>query len=189
MSLIISEKGSSTANSYISLEEADLYFSTRLNSSEWESADTTNREKALIMATRILDTLSFSGRKWKDGSPEDKDYQALQWPRFPEYNDPYMLGIPHLMTSPSPEREWVNLHNEPIMPTALKNATCEQAYFLLRTIQGLDKREHLKGQGLKSISYPDINETFESSFPIAPAAYRFLSKLNCLQSSLRIVRG
>ena len=66
---------------------------------------------------------------------------------------------------------------------------CEQAYFLLRTIKGLDTREHLKGQGLKSISYPDINETFDNSFPIAPAAYRHLSKLNCLQSSIKITRG
>lgn len=141
------------------------------------------------MATSILDTLNFSGRKWKDGSVDSEDYQALRWPRYPEYSDPYMLGIPHLMSTTVIERDWLNSKGEPIIPKALKDATCEQAYFLLRTIKGLDKREHLKGQGLKSISYPDVNETFEGSTPIAPAAYRYLSKLNCLKNSLNITRG
>ena len=189
MSLIKNTKGGKDSNSYVSLEEALSYFSTRLNTSEWDSATQDIQERALIMASSILDSMNFSGRKWKSGSPDSEDYQALQWPRYPDYNDPYLLGIPHLMTTSVSEREWIDSNGVPLIPKALKDAVCEQAYFLLRTIKGLDKREHLKGQGLKSISYPDINETFDNSFPIAPAAYRHLSKLNCLQSSIKITRG
>ena len=189
MSLIKCVKGAKDSNCYLSLEEAKSYFSTRLNSSEWDNASEDVQEKALIMATSTLDTLNFSGRKWKEGALDSEDYQALQWPRYPDFKDPYMLGIPHLMSTTVNSREWLDSKGEPAIPIFLKHAVCEEAYFLLRTIKGLDKREHLRGQGLKSISYPDINETFEDSVPIAPAAYRYISKLNCLQSSLRITRG
>lgn len=189
MSLIISDKGGPDSNSYVSLEEAKQYFSVRLNSGEWDKADDSQKEKSLIMATSSIDTLHFAGRKWKEGSVGADDYQALEWPRYPEYSDPYMLGIPHLMTSTKESREWVDKDNVPVIPRYLKDAVCEQAYFLLRAVKGLDKREHLKAQGLTSISYPDINEVFEGNLPIAPAALRALNKLNCLSSSLRIVRG
>ena len=189
MSLIKSDKGSKDSNSYVSLEEANSYFLTRLNSNEWDSASDDIKEKALIMATSTLDSLNFSGRKWKEGASDSDNYQSLKWPRYPDYNDPYLLGIPHLMSTTVNEREWLDSKGEPVIPKPLKDAVCEEAYFLLRSIKGLDKREHLRGQGLKSISYPDINETFEDASPIAPAAYRHLSKLNCLQNSLRIIRG
>lgn len=189
MSLIKSDKGAKDSNCYLTLEEAEAYFSVRLNTSEWDKALENIKEKALIMATSVIDTLDFSGKKWKEGAPDSDNYQALSWPRYPDYSDPYMLGIPHLMGSTRESREWVDSKSEPIIPKALKDAVCEQAYFLIRAVKGIDKREHLKGQGIKSISYPDINETFVDTAPIAPAAYRCLNKLNCLNSTIRIVRG
>lgn len=178
-----------TNNSYVSLEEAQAYFATRLHVGEWDKASESDKEKALVMATSIIDSLSFSGRKYKEGNPGSEDYQALEWPRYPEHHDPYLLGIPHLFDYSKATREWVDNEGTPIIPKALKNAVCEEAYFLLRAGRGLDKREHLKAQGLNSISYPDINENFTTTTAICPAATRQLTKLNCVESSLRVVRG
>ena len=50
-------------NSYVSLETADYYFDERLNSGRWEAAEQTDKEKALITASRKLDNLNFIGVK------------------------------------------------------------------------------------------------------------------------------
>lgn len=188
MSIIIVDN-LATNNSYASLAEAEAYFATRLHAGEWVKASELDKEKALITATSVIDSLSFSGRKYKEGNPGSEDYQSLEWPRYPEHSDPYLLGIPHLMNYTKETREWVDNAGTPIIPKALKDAVCEEAYFLIRAGRGLDKREHLKAQGLNSISYPDINETFITTTAICPAASRHLAKLGCIESSLRVVRG
>lgn len=81
MALIKAEKGGKDSNCYITLEEAEKYFEVRLNTAEWEKATDVIKEKALIMATGVIDILDFSGKKWKEGTPDSEDYQALSWPR------------------------------------------------------------------------------------------------------------
>lgn len=178
-----------TNNSYVSLEEAESYFEGRIHSREWSSASEENKKKALITATSILDSLQFIGRKYKEGNPGSEDYQALQWPRYPAYDDPYLLGIPHLFSYTKETREWVNAAGVPIIPKALKDATCEEAYFLICAGRGLDKREHIKAQGLNSVSYPNISESYAVSTAICPAAMRHLAKIACVESCVRVVRG
>jgi hypothetical protein len=71
---VVATAGSESANSYISVatgnDLADLYLGT-LN---WTLASTDNRGRALIMATRYLDELSYIGEKVSSS-------QALAWPR------------------------------------------------------------------------------------------------------------
>jgi len=58
--------------SYMTVAEADTYMSTyRLVTSAWDSADNATKTKALAMATKQIDQLSFDG----DKADEDQDNQ------------------------------------------------------------------------------------------------------------------
>ena len=65
---------SATANSYVTLAEADAYFETVPNSSSWDAKTDDQKNRALISATRWIDSLNFYGVRC-DSS------QALDWPR------------------------------------------------------------------------------------------------------------
>jgi hypothetical protein len=68
-------------NSYISVADADVYFSERLHSANWTNAEDTDKEASLIQATRMLDNL-FT---WV-GTITDPD-QSLDWPRTGVYDE------------------------------------------------------------------------------------------------------
>ena len=65
---------SATANSYVTLAEADTYFETVPDSTQWDNKSDDKKNRALISATRWIDTLNFYGDRC------DAD-QALSWPR------------------------------------------------------------------------------------------------------------
>lgn len=56
---------------YATLSEANLYFEGRMYSESWTIADNTTRTKALIHASRLLDTLSYKGEK----TDEDQEHE------------------------------------------------------------------------------------------------------------------
>ena len=67
--------GKVDANSYASAADGDAYHDGHLYASAWTAATTPNKEKALVMATRLIDgEYQFNGFKRSDA-------QALQWPR------------------------------------------------------------------------------------------------------------
>lgn len=68
-------------NSYVTVNEADVYFEDRLDAAAWTSATSSQKSQALITATRMLDNLS-----WK-GSIEDTS-QLLAFPRAGSFFDP-----------------------------------------------------------------------------------------------------
>ena len=68
-------------NSYVLLSEADSYFEDRLDASDWQLAQDSLREQALVTATRILDE-----KRWKGVSVSET--QALAFPRSGSYADP-----------------------------------------------------------------------------------------------------
>lgn len=45
-----------SSNSYITVAAADIYFDARLHADAWNDADPDNKERAVIQATRVLDT-------------------------------------------------------------------------------------------------------------------------------------
>lgn len=65
---------SASANSYVTLAEADAYFETIPDSSTWTTKTTDQKNRALISATRWIDSLNFYGDRCDNG-------QALKWPR------------------------------------------------------------------------------------------------------------
>jgi len=66
--------GSATADSFITVAAADLYFDTRLNVTAWTAAVTADKERALKSATREITASAFIGLR-------TDDVQALAWPR------------------------------------------------------------------------------------------------------------
>ena len=63
------------SNSYVTLDEANAYFSTRLHSDIWNSASDADKEAALITSTNIIDWYyNYKGAK-------TVSTQNLQWPR------------------------------------------------------------------------------------------------------------
>jgi hypothetical protein len=75
MPTIIATPGAVDANSYETLVEAQAYFDAHLYASAWASADQATKEKALIMAARLLDAWF----EWTGGASTST--QALGWPR------------------------------------------------------------------------------------------------------------
>lgn len=107
-------------NSYVTLVEADSYFVERLYASEWGLATSTEKEKALIMAARMIDRCAFSGKV----ATAD---QAMAWPRVNMRDD---------------QGRDLNL----LVPRQIKDAQCELAYALLKSDITVDSGR----RGLKS---------------------------------------
>lgn len=100
-------------NSYVSLDEADDYFETRITSQDWFDTDCEEKMIALITATSIIDNSSWAGRAVSET-------QALAWPRVASIHDP-RLG--RLVNFGGTETE---------APLEVRNATCELALHLIQ---------------------------------------------------------
>ena len=66
--------GGASANSYVTLADANSYFESVPNSSTWTDKTDDQKNRALISATRWIDALSFYGDRCSET-------QALKWPR------------------------------------------------------------------------------------------------------------
>lgn len=97
---------SPTANSYATLIQANTYHTDRLNNKEWTDADDATKETALIMATRLINALSFKG------SPTTTT-QKLKWPRTGIYTDDGVAidsdTIPQFLVDATAEYAWLLL--------------------------------------------------------------------------------
>lgn len=71
---IVATVGSASANSYVTLADANTELEARLNATLWDAATTDTKNRALVEAQRTLQTL-----EWK-GSRVDAT-QVLAWPR------------------------------------------------------------------------------------------------------------
>ena len=65
---------SASANSYVTLAEANTYFETVPDSSTWDDKTDDQKNRSLISSTRWIDSLNFYGDRCDSG-------QALSWPR------------------------------------------------------------------------------------------------------------
>jgi len=63
-----------TEEIYGTLVRANIYFATILNTDAWDNAIITDRQKSLIMSTRLIDRLNFAGFVAEEQQP-------LQFPR------------------------------------------------------------------------------------------------------------
>ena len=122
------------ANSYISVSDADDYFSNHLYATGWVNASTLQKESALIMSTRILDEkIDWIGNK-------NTKEQALAWGRSGVMDDGYDVDAT-------------------IVPKPIKNATAEFAKNLIAD----NSTENADGKGLKKLKVGSVELTFDKS--------------------------
>jgi len=149
--------GKSDANSYAEATDGDAYHEGHLYASTWTAASADNKDKALVMATRLIDTqYQFNGLKT---NPD----QALQWPRrqcrVPDEEDELAADA---------------------VPKAVVDATCEMARELIIT----DRTTAPPGEGIIAV-WTDVSGTKYSRpadrRPIITAvAQAMLAKLGAL---------
>ena len=95
-----------TANSYISVSDADDYFSSRFGASTWEDLDTADKQKLLVQSTYRINRERFYGLPTVQS-------QNLTWPRQ------LLVNVDGL---PLPSNT---------IPKEVKWATCELALYTL----------------------------------------------------------
>jgi hypothetical protein len=104
---IVATPGASNADSYATLAEADAYHGVSLYSTVWDAATDVNQEKALKMATRLLDAyfVWLGSRTYAD--------QALGFPRTGLFRDTTVVV------------------DSATIPVEIRNATAEFGQYLL----------------------------------------------------------
>jgi hypothetical protein len=102
---VVATAGASNANSYLTVAAADDLANLYLGTLNWAAASTDNKGRALIMASRYLDELSYVGTKASSS-------QSLLWPR-----------------TEAECGDWIFTSSE--IPQPIKQATFDLAEYLL----------------------------------------------------------
>lgn len=133
--------GVTDANSYCSVAAADAYHEARLRTEKWQEATTAERERALAMATKLLD----QQMEWRGARVLSREFPA--WPRTGMYDK---AGI---------------LIDAATLPTCLVEATAELARRLLE-----DDRIGKSEERAVSISSGGRSRSYATGFnaPIVP---------------------
>ena len=173
--------GKVDANSYANVADGDAYFDGHLYASAWTAASTGNKEKALVFATRLIDS-QFQFNGWKA-----KDEQALQWPREncpdPDKGQSAVILL---------RLRGANFVDVDVVPKGVSDAACE----LARELLILDRTTAPPGEGL-SYTYTGTDGTGYSKRDARPiishVAQAMLAKYGGLVSegsgAVRLVRG
>ena len=114
------------ANSYASVAEADAHYLLHLYGQLWSAASTQQKQQALVMATRLINTSVV----WK-GSPITH-LQRLQWPRQGVVlNFQLDLTVNPVLGYENTTYPSFMLVEPNIVPLNVKLATCEMCRYLL----------------------------------------------------------
>ena len=126
-------------NTYTSLEDANTFFNTRLNSRDWFNASDRDRSCVLLQATKFIDSLTLIGCKYNYS-------QSLQFPRIYDLisNNGYFCDY----------------DNE--IPQEIKDIQCLIAFEMLKP--DTNKRQDLIAQGVTQIDVvDDVHEWYGES--------------------------
>ena len=164
---------------YGTLVAAAEYFDNRLFSDAWDDASTTNRQKALIAATRIIDALNFKGdkatvyaAKEADDDIEDEDVRAAEAAQVLEF----------------PRGE------DTEVPAAIEQACYEIAFSLL---DGRDVDMELEALAISSQGIESVRTTYSrNQTPIehmingvvSSSAWRLLKPFLRDDASIKLIR-
>ncbi|MDI3528708.1 MAG: hypothetical protein PWQ23_527 [Thermoanaerobacter sp.] len=136
-------------NSYVTIDEAEQYFSERLYTDEWDNADTATKEKALLTACRRIERLQFKGIK------ADPDTQVLQFPRalpavgMPLYPRERQFNFDYTLAYIVQDK----------VPEEVKAAQCEEALALLK--YGNSTRAKLQEQNVVQVDFGNVSEEYK----------------------------
>ena len=130
--------GKIDANTYASVADCDAYHEAHLYASAWTAASAVDKDKALAMATRLMDAeFAFNGTR-------KSTTQALQWPRE---------------DCPAPDEaggEFVAIN---VVPKPVISAACEMARELILA----DRTGAPMGEGLASTRLADSSIVFDKA--------------------------
>lgn len=154
-----------SANSYIDVADADIYFDGRLNTTAW--IDSLDQEAALIQACQILDQQDYIG-------VEASDTQALKWPRYADEDQTLIRN--YAITS---------------IPAPVRNAQCEVALWLLQTggsgvavsagdVESLKIGNSVEVKYAAGSATTEVNDTSVDDTGLPVAATRFLKGLRLI---------
>lgn len=149
--------GGAAANSYLTRAEANTYFASRLRTDTWDAATDDEKDKALQMATQLLDaSLAWHGQAVTET-------QALAWPRYSAYGrNGYVLS-------------WTAI------PVEVQQATAELAQKLLDEDRTADS--DAEADGLKRLKAGPVELEFRDdarSKPIPDFVYALVRHLAAL---------
>ena len=171
---LIKEDGTAKvdANSYASAADGDAYHDGHLYATAWTGATLANKEKALVMATRLIDgEYQFNGFK---GSDE----QALQWPRE-RCPDPDRSGVGIVAGALSGFGGDSYVPSD-LVPPGVVRATCE----LARELIVADRTAAPPGEGVTLIRAADQSETIYNKRDKRPVISYLAQNLLCKYGAL-----
>ena len=122
--------GGASANSYMTLAQADAYVEAMISSADvtaWSTGSDDTRNRALTAAAQRLDRERFIGAR-------ATDTQALQWPRTgvrkPDtYVNTYATGFPFRISE--------DYSTDTEIPDQIKRAQVELAVYLKNNVEGI----------------------------------------------------
>jgi hypothetical protein len=175
------------ANAYADLVDADAYHEGHLYATAWTGATAEQKCTALVMASRLIDSLyQFGGVRAVTG-------QALQWPRYGCYDPDNVDGGFYLAAVSFRFRSPVGRRYVPdnVVPLGVRNATCE----LARELIAADRTAAPAGEGLKYQNVGSTQTGYDKADtrPVIPKiAQAMLSKygslLNAKSGEVKLVR-
>ncbi len=134
---------------YGDIDEATAYFAARLHESAWTNANPLDRPKALLAATRIIDSLNFKGYK-------STVYILLSTTGAETVE--HAIGYGYVTTAQVYAAELAQTTEFPRgsdteVPEAIRRATYEIAHALL---DGRDPEQEMEAMGIKSHRYANV---------------------------------
>ena len=149
-------------SSYVTIQEAQDYFTNRLHSGLWDNTSVQNRQKALAEATAAIDRLRFVG-----------DKNTVYVSRLAGGDDDALTAA-----FVAQELEFPRGTDEDI-PSDIIAACCEEAFSRL---DGKDPDEELENLAVSNQGYASVRTTYDRSFVhehlnagiVSPRAWRFL---------------
>lgn len=125
--------GSIQSNSLVTVDVANLYFQTQLNSDAWDCASPTDKAKAVISATRLMNNLAYIGVK----------VYPNQFNEFPRRITKFDFQI---------------LPQQIRVPDAIRIACCEIALSLL---DGVDLEFAIPGIAVQDDRYSNLRTSYK----------------------------
>lgn len=142
---------------YGTVSDANAYFETRLHSDSWSDATVSDRETALIEATRIIDSLNYKGVKhtvWEimyEYDSTDEIYEKI-------LNDPPTRAA--VITADAAQALEFPRGKDTVVPTEIKWACYEIA---LALIEGFDPEDAIDKINVLRQSYSAVSTTYDNS--------------------------
>ena len=162
--------GSESANSYVTLTEAEAYFADRLRVDAWSGASDADKEKALLTACRHIEACRIRVHRRPYGYPgEPPDVMGRPYDPLAPSNADQALSFPR-------KKDKDNDGNFAI-PKRVKDAQCEEALALLARGADQERRRALQAAGVTSFSVDGLSESYGSpgaAHPLESAEARAL---------------